>query len=304
MLALPLPATNPLRLADWLELTALLAPDGNSSVGDLERALAASGVLQGGGPEDTDDLSGRDAASLKCLEVFRELEARDRAAAEAYAFQLDPKGVLLRRHETTHFSAYVFCLCLSYTRFTHIPGSRTFPRRYFEDLACLAAQNYLNGESVRFAAPRTVLPGRFYEALDQLCRLMIEGGPHRRRDRQAGQDRKLDVVAWRHFPDRQAGKVLMFGQCASGDDWADKLGELNPDAFCKSLLVGQPISPFIRAFFMPHRVESADWEDTCRQGGIVFDRCRLAYWAHQSPPPADSQKYIDATATLLDRLHG
>ena len=302
MLALPLPVTNHVRLADWLELSALLSADGNSSAGDLERTLVSSGAMQGGAAEDVDDVAPSDAIPLKCLEVVRELELRSVAAQGAYPFNVSQSGVLQRLQGLGVFSAYTFCLCLSYIRFSHPPGWKTFPRRYFEDLAVIAAQNYIQGESVRFAAPRAALNKSFRPALDQLCGLMNEGGPYRKRKRKAGQDRKLDVVAWRHFPDRRPGKILLFGQCASGEDWEDKLGELNPDAFCKSWLVDQPISQFLRAFFIPHRTEELAWEDVCRTGGILFDRCRLAYWVHQTPAPNDNQKYVDAATALLAKL--
>jgi hypothetical protein len=303
VLALPLPATDPIRLADWLELSALVSSDRDASIGDLERTLTSAGVLQAGDAENPDDVAGPEATSTLCLEVFQELEARAAAAQDGYPFQLNPRGLVRLAGQRTEFSPYIFCLCLSYSRFNHMSGSKSFPRRHFEDLACIAAQNYLQGESVRFASPRSTLAPKFYPALNVLCSLMKEGGPHKKkRERRAGQDAKLDVVAWRHFPDRQPGKIMLFGQCASGADWEDKLGELNPDAFCKSWLSEQPISPMVRAFFIPHRVDHPDWEDVCRQAGIVFDRCRIAYWVHRTPAPADAQKYVDATRELLDRL--
>lgn len=302
MLALPLPATDVVLLADWLELAALLSGDGDASTGDLERALMSGGVLQVGGLDGLDDAAGPEAMGEKCLQVFRELEVRVAAADTAYPFDLADNGVLRVRTLATEFSAYTFCLCLSYSRFSHVTGATRFPRRHFEDLACIAAQNYLSGEVACFAAPRRVLPRAFYPAIDALCTQMAEGGPHRKSDRRTGQDRKLDLVAWRPFPDNQPGKVMLFGQCASGHDWEDKLGELNPDAFCKSYLLVQPISPMVRAFFIPHRIDRQSWEEVSRNAGIVFDRCRIAYWVHRSPAPPDAAKYIASATRLLDTL--
>jgi hypothetical protein len=32
----------------------------------------------------------------------------------------------------------------------------------------------------------------------------------------------------------------------------------------------------VRSFFVPHRVERANWSHTCTFGGILYDRCRIA----------------------------
>ena len=50
---LPMPVTDELKLADWLELYALTSPDGNASFADLERALRREGIF---GPDDNEDI--------------------------------------------------------------------------------------------------------------------------------------------------------------------------------------------------------------------------------------------------------
>jgi hypothetical protein len=270
MLALPTPATDPILLADWLELCALCSADRNYSTGDLERALESAGVLE------ADD--GREALGATCLEVFHELEARAGAAGPAYPFRLHGRGLVEVAVAHGDFSPYVFCLCLSYFGETALPGTRLYPRRLFEDLACAAARNYVGGESVRFAFPRNDLPPGFRAALQEVCLQMGEGGV-RTRGGTPG-DAKLDVIAWRHFPDRHAGKLILFGQCASGGDWEEKLAELQPDVFCGSWFAVAPVSRIVKAFFTPHRVKRDDWEDVNRAGGLFFERCRLSYWVH------------------------
>ena len=64
MLELPDDPTNPLKLADWLELTAMLSGDGNASRGDLERVLRRASLY-----ETSDDY----LIERKALEVFYEL---------------------------------------------------------------------------------------------------------------------------------------------------------------------------------------------------------------------------------------
>ena len=297
MLPLPL-ATDRLKFADWIELTALLSADRNASTGDLSSALAAGSLVDQEGYED--EAARREAIEMQVLDVFRELEARSVAAAEAYPFTLENTGVVTVNIGADQFSAYTFCLCLSY-----VPGKtkvgQLYPYRMFEELAAVAARNFVGGEAVRFASPRLHLPKRFTPALAAICAMMAKGSTRIRAQR-AAKDAKLDVVAWRHFPDRLPGKLLLFGQCAAGEEWEDKLGELRPDDFCGAWLSEQPASQRVRAFFIPHRVVNVRWEDAARSGGLFFDRCRLAYWVRNGELPGDTAAYIRYVQMVLKAL--
>jgi hypothetical protein len=83
------------------------------------------------------------------------------------------------------------------------------------------------------------------------------------------------VVVWRSFPDRRAGQVIGFGQCATGRRWVEKLHELQPRAFA-GLWLRDPLAvePF-RLFFVPFRMDRARWEEAAFGGGVLFDRCRI-----------------------------
>ena len=112
-----------------------------------------------------------------------------------------------------------------------------------------------------------------------LCRKHIgEGEGFRDKSSLASKDGGVDVVAWHDFPDGLPGKLLLFGACASGKDWEDKIDELQPGPFCGEWMLDQPVSPLIKAFFTPHRIEQAYWSKHSRRGGILFDRCRIASW--------------------------
>ncbi len=104
MLALPEDPTNSLKLADWLELTAMLSADGNASRGDLERSLRRASLF-----ETSDDYS----IERKALEVFYELEQRGTAAETAYPFDIDC-GTVQTKSAWSNYPVYTFCLCLSY----------------------------------------------------------------------------------------------------------------------------------------------------------------------------------------------
>ena len=103
----PCPLKTPtvaLKLADWLELVALLSSDSNASSGDLQSALRVAAI---------DDLTEDEDIERKTLEVFSELEARERAAGEGYPFTLSSPQVLQSKLESSRYAPYIFCLCLS-----------------------------------------------------------------------------------------------------------------------------------------------------------------------------------------------
>lgn len=272
MLPLPQTPVSAIKLADWLELGALVSSDTSSSAGDLERALRASGLL------DSDEGRADEAIEQKTLEVFAELDSRLVAAGPGYPFTID-RSILNLSEDWGAYLPYVFCLCLSYFGWRHPPGYTIFPTRIFEHLSTIAAKNYVAGNAVRFATPRIGLPSRFNLAINVLCRDLIkEGGGYKDSTPKRSGDRTLDVVAWREFRDDSPGKLLLFGQCASGANWVEKLSEHQPGAFCAQWMLTIPLVEPLKAFFIPHRVEEDDWEWYSRRAGIIFDRCRLSSW--------------------------
>jgi hypothetical protein len=262
-------STDEIRLADWLELLALSSADLNSSAGDLASVLTASSIL---------DPDGSDAVESKVVDVFTELEARAIASGTGYPFEV-VGDTLQARDDWADHSAYVFCLCLSYLRWRRPRRSPYFPERIFEFLCTEAARMCLNGSSVRFGSPRVSshIAASFAKAIDELSYRHLREGAGFKNDEPAlwQKDYGLDVVAWRDWPDRQPGKLVLFGNCASGWDWEDKLHELNPDKFRNRWMNG-PDSPIIKALFVPHRVRPDRWRGTVADAGVLFERCRIA----------------------------
>jgi hypothetical protein len=280
MLELPLSRTA-IKLADWLELWALMSRDNNASAADLVRTLQRE-------QEERDD---NERADRLAQEAMTEIGFRVAAAGDAYPFSVD--GNLIRVHEPAFerpHLAYTFCLCLSYFGFTPRRGGPTNPRRWFEELSEQAARAYVGGESLLLSPPRRVLPGPFPAAIAELCRRIGEGGGWRQQP--AGWNRKgaglapkddaVDVIAWRPFPDGLAGNLLLFGQCASGNNWDTKLTELQPQFFAQLWMVEVPPSQALRALFIPHRISRETWNYSNTYGGIVFDRCRIATYIQRA----------------------
>jgi len=292
MLSLPqYGPTDPIELADWVEISALRSLDGNASAGDLRRCLGTAGLFEA---EDDED----EAIEQKSLDVFVELEERAQAAAEAYPFDVR-SGLLQMRSKWENCTPYTFCLCLSWF------GTRSQrPRKLFEELACLAAKSYVQGDGIVFGAPRQDFPTEFREAVSRLCQRIGEGNCYdMEKPSLSRQDDKLDVVAWKDFADRRPSKLLLFGQCASGRDWEDKVAELEPSRFCRKWIRSGLVSPGpIRSFFIPRRIDPRKWDFVGIDAGILFDRCRTAYWAQKGCAGSAAKPYISWTKGVLSSV--
>lgn len=287
MLELPSEIKNPIKLADWMELLALILPDGNMSYGDLSSTLRRTGAyeLNEENPESSGYLQDERIDEM-CGEVFDELNRRAKSAGHGYPF-LVKRSVLELKPDSTweDYVAYVFCLCLSY--FGSVDeGKVYFPRRLFETLSKFAAGRFIDGEAVKLSPPRDELPTSFKEAINEVCLRIGEGRGYKvqRQDSTISpQDDRVDIIAWRHFTDQLPSKLILFGQCASNstwERWRAKLSELQAREFCEQWMLDNPTPIPMKSFFVPHRIDSGKWLYAARYAGILFDRCRIAYWAH------------------------
>lgn len=275
--------------ADWLELCALKAADRNSSIQDLVQVIRRTGTIEAIEPDDEpEDPQDRGAEKTQAVaeDAFAEIEDRYASCGGdrgTYPFRLHPQYIKLRTDPKK--SLYLFLLLLS--RFGKDAGPKgTDGARLFELLSVQAGAIYFGGAtsdvgSYHFGAPRRSTPRSFVDALNEMCRQMGEGQGCRvdRPNLSNQKDAKLDLTVWRPFRDNRPGKLMGFGQCATGNDWTDKLTHLQPEAFCGMWMLDTPAVTPVRLFFVPFRVERSRWPDAARRGGIIFDRCRIAVHA-------------------------
>ena len=130
------------------------------------------------------------------------------------------------------------------------------------------------------------MPPGFAAALQVLADRMGEGvGPGGDALNSSDQnDGKLDVVAWKHFADGRAGKLIAFGQCATGANWRDKLSDIHDTrGWCQKWLRHVPLVGPVRLFFVPHRIPRDLWPSTTIDAGVIFDRCRIAQYSSGLP---------------------
>lgn len=293
MLSLPSPAADRLKLADWLESLAIVSADANASFVDLERALRRERIPG----SDTDE-----GVELLVQEVANEIDLRATAANSAYPFDVHQRGIALRG-PIGDYVPYIFCLKVSTLNTDRALDTKPYPRRMFERLSCVAARNYVCGEVVRFGSPRDKkeLPPEFVKAIDMLCARIGEGGGFRQKHAHSRKDDAVDVVAWRDFPDRMEGKLVLMGNCASGQDWASKLNDMVPQQFCEDWMREVPVSirSCLKAFFVPRRLEASEWSFVSRRAGIVFDRCRIAWYVPSGNDFEGREDLLNWAKTIL-----
>ncbi|SPE32672.1 hypothetical protein SBA6_200021 [Candidatus Sulfopaludibacter sp. SbA6] len=267
--------------ADWLEWSALTESQSFVSWTSYQAGLTQAGsddALETPPEQQEDDLL-EDIVN----EIGHELRLRMIACGGKVGFY---------PYETTHEGVaysgngkdltYRFLLLLSLFGKDAAPHG-SHPERLFEDLCSIALHEYLGGVTIGldravFGFPRRVLPKHFPNALDDLCTKLGEGnGSSGRKPAEDQKDAKLDLVAWRSFPDGRRGKLIGFGQCATGDDWTDKAFELQPKKWCELWMKDSAgVDPFA-SLFIPHRPGEERWLIAAHYGGVLFDRCRIAW---------------------------
>ena len=266
-----------------MEMEAVFSSDGSCSISDLSRALSRSTA------EDLEDVDfdshadeeaeeyedgslvrePGDLAQLAAEETFAECDRRASACGGgSYPFALETGGggggALVVKPDW-HLSPYGFLLmCTHYVRTTK-DGTKNFPA-----------------------------------AVDDLCSRLGEGEGHSPTSNAKKQkDGKLDVVVWRHFADRRPGKLIAFGQCATGHrDWRTKLSEMQPQAFISKFIRGTIGVLPVRLYFVPWCSPAATWRENTIDSGIIFDRCRLAEFLSNVPSPLNFE-YQQWTARVF-----
>lgn len=273
-IALPRNRKDRIKLADWMEVNSLIENDGSTSVIDMESELKISN-------DYSEDLK---------ADVCNELISRSKKLPSVYPFIFN--GTILKLKNRNNFKyqwSYIFCLLLSYIGVE--VGQKEVKAwqekevtDLFERVSTIAAKNFLTSnfieaDSLQFGAPRCSWISHkrpFKIALkilkDKINDGEIVGCPTKNVQKDAG----LDVVAWRNFPDRRLGKLLLLGQCKSGKDFKTNRYDLLRFENFFSIR-----TPFIRSFFLPHELDNNEWSEFCNDChiGIIFDRSRIAFYA-------------------------
>jgi len=214
--------------------------------------------------------------------AYTEIEQRKEACGDGYPFEITRKGYTLRANQgaSSNSKHIIYKYLLLATRL-NMQSNRVHAgidgALLFEELVAESAREYLGprAESLVFGtvAGSSNFPGK----VNELCRKMKEGNGFTTRSGALSnqKDGKLDVVVWKPFADKLAGKLIAFGQCKTGTSYKESLTQLQPDSFCRKWLRSFPAVPPIRAFFVSEALSRSQWYNYVSDAGLLFDRCRI-----------------------------
>jgi len=214
--------------------------------------------------------------------AYMEIERRKDACGDGYPFEITGRGYTLRADRSAGGNPkhIIYKYLLLATRL-NMQSNRVHAdidgALLFEELAAESGREYLGprAESLVFGTAAGSVD--FSEKVNELCRKMKEGGGFKCHGSAPSNQRdgKLDVVVWKPFADKSAGKLIAFGQCKTGTNYKDSLTQLQPDSFCRKWLRSSPAVPPMRAFFVSEALSRSQWYNNASDAGLLFDRCRI-----------------------------
>lgn len=265
-------------IADYLEYLCLLRGE---SVSDMElRSLfsISDDELDNEGAESSDD------ASLYAVEnAIAFCSQRRMIVGDKYPFVISAHNITKDSEESWQHVVYLFLLLATRLNMnTQRVQNGQDATKLFELLCERVLAAYL-GENAKSFVFGTGVGGGFQakieDLISQLCLKASYKNPFGSTGRQ--KDGNLDVVAWIPFADKKDSQLIVFGQCKTGDNWEDKLTELQPEEFFSNYMYGKPYNGACKAFFVAESFGDYKWEERVTSGGIFFDRMRIMQYLPQ-----------------------
>ena len=213
-----------------------------------------------------------------------EIERRMRLLGDVYPFRLQ-EGTLFHASGVSIFYEFFLSICNATTltsgRYVHLP-------RLFERLAAQLVAVYFgkHATSIHTGVPRRPdTDSSFIQAMQNVAKQTGEWtwGPDEGLPGEQHQgDEGCDFIVWLMASDRRKiGQLFVLGQCACGNDWQSKYGDLDLKKLQKWFRPLSVVDP-VRSFSTPHHVTDAVLREASRQGGLFFDRARLTMTAHSA----------------------
>lgn len=272
------------RRADNVELASIreVSVTIDSGIRDDQLAGAISYEEHHAEPVERESAVERDLAHDTLVgEVQDELRRRARLLGDAYPFCIDD-GTL--RYGRSPSRVYEFFLASAYGTTEGVDGWVELPRlfeRFAAELVSVFfgdhATAYHVGSPRRNGASFKEAWNRVDEVAGEWCwrpeRHLPAAGP-------ATGDEGCDYLIHVAIPgDRPIGQLFALGQCACGDNWENKLSELDTKRLRK-WFSGDYLVPPVRTFATPFHVTDSLLRETSRTAGLLFDRARLTLLAN------------------------
>ena len=243
-----------------------------------------SGVLEDSAAEeavaDDSDLQWADLAHDNLVGPIQE-ELRRRAVLLRSTYPFDVDGATLVRERPS--AMYEYLLAASMSVRGQLLQDAT---RLFERVAAQVVASYFGSraKSIHFGWPRDGNTS-FTEAAREVQERTREWRwyPEEGLDATDVKDEGCDFIVWLDSVDGRVGQLFVVGQCACGNNWHDKLGDLKVEVLRRWFNPLSWVEP-VRSFATPRCVtDERVLKEASRQGGLTFDRARLVLAAADQP---------------------
>lgn len=275
------PTDSRSRLADWVEVSALVSPVHTQT---REQFLRAATALEepvfddddedlGGDPDDEHDGNGSryildDRQQNLADRVLDELEYRRQTLGVNYPFDILPAGTSWKlayrpavdgAARFAHY-AYVICLLVSAIKYKylilhHLKSEYRAIADHFQLMAYLVASEVLGGDAYWMGWPRPDDTTKLGDALRRVTTMMKLGVVREKApdwDSAWAKDGTVDIVAWKHLIGRTPGAIILYGQVASGTDWRQKPLNSYFDPYYTGWFEQFPSKRYLQSMFIPY----------------------------------------------------
>ena len=272
--------------ADQVEYRSIKNGPTPVDVGVFAERIA--GAMDDFGPHDSsvtenwqqNDLKDEDAVGQIHEQILRRMDILE----DSYPFELNGGTLVHKRRgaRSNRSSASVYEFFLSICNAASLTqGNYAQLPRVFERISAQLVAAYFGEEvhSIHIGFPRDANVGKsFKKAMEYVSSCTGEwvwGPDDGLPDDSVHGDGGCDFIVWPDTLDkRQIGQLFILGQCACGDNWEDKLEELNLKELGKWFNPLSVVTP-VRTFATPFYVTDALLSEASRRAGLFFDRARL-----------------------------
>ena len=314
--------------ADYIELLCLFNTDRVIGQGDIHnRYLKYSDIdnepqedeyededeEQAVGDDELDEAELTDRWTERFEGFFRNLKYRAAAFGSLYPFTVSDSlnQIKLRSCLSEHQKLYVYLLMASSLR-NFDKAVQTRIGNSFECISAEALKRYVgeNAEVHIFAAnPSSRYRGNINVKVNELAQDLFEESLVRENplSTNSSKDEGLDIVGWFPFEDESPNRLLIFGQCACGEDWRGKQSSSGYEAW--SGLIRLSIKP-VNSIFIPYcfRDSSGNWyaKHEIRMS-LMIDRLRIMKLMREvatplSALPSEIRSFIDSALSFVEEF--
>jgi len=223
------------------------------------------------------DVAKDNAAGL----LLEKLQSRAQKLGDSYPFELNGAEIKLKENQTN--LVYRFCLAVANApnitkgKYSHLP-------REFEQLAGQVVSSVF-GSSTKWLHTGWPRPeGQPTKFKDLAEKINQETGGHEwifnpapgfgEQDARKIKDCGVDFISWNDFFDTRDGKLYVAGQCACGNDWVNKFGDINFKKLERWFRPTSLVTP-VKVLSIPFCATESYLFSSSDEDNILMDRTRL-----------------------------